>query len=172
MATVLTDGDLTLRPFEAGDLGELVRILQDPTVAEWWGDYDAVRVDEEYGEGADGDTVVYLLDVSGEVAGFIQYAEEDDPMYRHAGIDIAIREQFQGRGLGPRAIRCVARYLIDELGHHRLTIDPAAANRNAIRAYESVGFKPVGLMRKYERGRDGTWHDGLLMDLLAEEFAG
>jgi aminoglycoside 6'-N-acetyltransferase len=58
------------------------------------------------------------------------------------------------------------------LGHHRLTIDPAAANRNAIRAYESVGFKPVGLMRKYERGRDGTWHDGLLMDLLAEEFEG
>jgi aminoglycoside 6'-N-acetyltransferase len=30
-------------------------------------------------------------------------------------------------------------------------------------------------MRKYERGSDGTWHDGLLMDLLAEElipFAG
>ena len=25
-------------------------------------------------------------------------------------------------------------------------------------------------MRDYERGRDGTWHDGLLMDLLAREF--
>jgi hypothetical protein len=25
-------------------------------------------------------------------------------------------------------------------------------------------------MRKYERGRGGTWHDGLLMDLLADEF--
>jgi len=35
-----------------------------------------------------------------------------------------------------------------------------------------VGFKPVGIMRKYECGSDGTWHDGLLMDLLAEEFAG
>ncbi|HCT76415.1 MAG TPA: GNAT family N-acetyltransferase, partial [Micromonosporaceae bacterium] len=22
----------------------------------------------------------------------------------------------------------------------------------------------------YERGNDGTWHDGLLMDLLAEEL--
>jgi aminoglycoside 6'-N-acetyltransferase len=40
----------------------------------------------------------------------------------------------------------------------------------AIRAYEKAGFRPVGVMRSYERGPDGTWHDGLLMELLAEEF--
>ena len=28
----------------------------------------------------------------------------------------------------------------------------------------------VGVMRNYERGVDGTWHDGLLMDLLADEL--
>jgi aminoglycoside 6'-N-acetyltransferase len=33
-----------------------------------------------------------------------------------------------------------------------------------------VGFKSVGIMRKYERGPDGSWHDSLLMDLLADEF--
>jgi aminoglycoside 6'-N-acetyltransferase len=27
-------------------------------------------------------------------------------------------------------------------------------------------------MRRYERGPDGTWHDGLLMDLLADELTG
>jgi aminoglycoside 6'-N-acetyltransferase len=26
------------------------------------------------------------------------------------------------------------------------------------------------VMRSYERGPDGTWHDGLLMDLLATEL--
>lgn len=40
----------------------------------------------------------------------------------------------------------------------------------AIRAYEKAGFRPVGTMRKYERGSDGAWHDGLLMDMLQEEF--
>jgi aminoglycoside 6'-N-acetyltransferase len=25
-------------------------------------------------------------------------------------------------------------------------------------------------MRQYERGPDGTWHDGLLMDMLAGEL--
>jgi aminoglycoside 6'-N-acetyltransferase len=67
-------------------------------------------------------------------------------------------------------VRRVVRLLIDERGHHRVTIDPAADNAAAIRAYEKVGFKPVGIMRAYERdsGGDG-WHDGLLMDLLAGE---
>lgn len=34
----------------------------------------------------------------------------------------------------------------------------------------TVGFRPVGVMRRYERGADGDWHDGLLMDLLADEL--
>lgn len=29
----------------------------------------------------------------------------------------------------------------------------------------------MGIMRRYERGADGRWHDALLMDLLAEELA-
>jgi aminoglycoside 6'-N-acetyltransferase len=62
------------------------------------------------------------------------------------------------------------RYLLEERGHHRLTIDPAVANERAVRAYERVGFRPVGVMRQYSRSPDGTWHDGLLMDLLASEF--
>ena len=51
-------------------------------------------------------------------------------------------------------------------------IDPAADNAAAIRCYEKVGFRPVGIMRAYERGADGTLHDGLLMDLLADDIAG
>ena len=63
-----------------------------------------------------------------------------------------------------------SRHLFEERGHHRLTIDPAADNTTAIRAYERVGFRAVGIMRRYERGPDGVWRDGLLMDMLQEEF--
>ena len=49
-------------------------------------------------------------------------------------------------------------------------IDPAADNSAAIRSYAKVGFRPVGVMRRYELGLDGSWHDGLLMDLLANEL--
>jgi aminoglycoside 6'-N-acetyltransferase len=164
----LRSGSLTLRRLTAADLAPLLAVLQEPTVARWWGHYDLARVEQEFPE--DDDTVVLMIHVEGEVAGFIQYSEEDDPDYRHASIDIALKGEFQGRGLGPDAIRTLAAHLFDARGHHRLTIDPAAANTNAVRAYESVGFRPVGVMRQYERGPDGTWHDGLLMDLLRDEL--
>ena len=54
--------------------------------------------------------------------------------------------------------------------HHRLVIDPATDDVAAIRCYTKVGFRPVGVMRQYERGPDGTGHDGLLMEMLAEEL--
>ena len=77
-----------------------------------------------------------------------------------------------GRGIGEDAVRTLAVHLVDDVGHHRLVIDPAADNEAAIRCYAKVGFRPVGVMRRYEQGPDGTWHDGLLMDLLAEEVTG
>ena len=104
------------------------------------------------------------------VIGSIQFSEVDEPDYRSAGIDLFLATDAQGHGYGTDAVRTVARYLIQVRGHHRLTIDPAAANERAIHVYGKVGFRPVGVMRSYERGSDGTWHDGLLMDLLADEL--
>ena len=100
------------------------------------------------------------------------FSEELDPDYRHASLDIALATRAHSQGLGSEALRVAARHLFDERAHHRITIDPAADNAKAIRAYERVGFRPVGLLRSYERGADGTWHDGLLMDLLAADFDG
>ena len=77
---------------------------------------------------------------------------------------------WQDQGLGTDTVRVLARYLVHERGHHRVVIDPAADNHRAVRCYEKVGFRPVGVMRRYERGADGTWHDGLLMDLLAADL--
>lgn len=119
---------------------------------------------------ADEDTLVLVIEVDGKVAGSIQAAEESDPDYRHAGLDLFLATASQGAGLGTDAIRTLARYLFEERGHHRLTIDPSAANERAIRAYERVGFRRVGVMRRYERGPDGTFHDGLLLDLLRGEL--
>ncbi len=48
---------------------------------------------------------------------------------------------------------------------------PRPTTTPAIRCYQKVGFQPVGLRRRAERGLDGTWHDVLLMDLVAEELA-
>ena len=74
-------------------------------------------------------------------------------MYRSAGIDLFIGEAWQGRGLGREAVGLLVRHLFEGRGHHRLTIDPALANERAIRCYEAVGFRRVGVLRQHERGR-------------------
>ena len=114
----------------------------------------------------------YAVVQDGELIGLATVTEDLDPDYRHAALDLSLATSAHGHGLGGETLRVLARHLFAERGHHRLTIDPAANNARAIRAYERVGFRPVGVMRLYERGFDGTWHDGLLMDLLAADFEG
>jgi aminoglycoside 6'-N-acetyltransferase len=156
---------LVLRSLAPDDAAELVRIHTTPEVQEWW------DVPEEgFPWNDDPDTTRLVIEVEGAVAGLIEYWEETEPKYRHAGIDVFLDPALRGRGLGTEAVRRVVRHLIDDRGHHRITIDPAAANAAAIRSYEKVGFRPVGVMRGYERDVGGEgWHDGLLMELLAGE---
>jgi aminoglycoside 6'-N-acetyltransferase len=159
-----------LRPVAAADAARLAEILGEPAVAQWWGRFDLDRVREELLDPGDG-TVAFAVEADGQVIGLVQYWEEDDPDYRHAAVDIALHPAWHGRGLGADALRTLARHLFDDRGHHRITIDPAAENQRAIRSYRRVGFRPVGVMRRYERRPDGGWRDGLLMDLLPEELA-
>lgn len=119
---------------------------------------------------AEPDSTPLVIELEGRVVGWIQWEAEDEPDYRHASIDIYVDPAVHGRGVGTDALRTLARHLIVDHGHHRLEIDPAADNAPAIRCYTKVGFRPVGIMRKAERGNDGTWHDSLLMDLLADEL--
>ena len=157
---------VTLRTGEPGDEDRLLQILREPEIAHRWGPFEPSDVREQFV----GKDQAFVIELDGEIVGAIQYGEEEDPMYRHAGIDIFLTTARHRQSLGTDAIRTLARYLIDERGHHRLSIDPAADNLAAIRAYERVGFRHVGVMRSYERGPDGTWHDGLLMDMVADEL--
>jgi aminoglycoside 6'-N-acetyltransferase len=155
---------IVLRPLSEHDVPELLRIHSTPEVARWW---DAP--DERFPFEDDPDATRLTIEVDGRVAGMIQFSEELEPKYRHAAIDVFLDPAFHGRGIGTEAVWRVARHLIDERGHHRITIDPAADNIAAIRAYEKAGFRPVGVMRLSERDADGNgWHDGLLMELVEE----
>lgn len=155
---------MVLRPLTDTDVEPLLRIHRAPEVVEWW-DEPAERFPWDEPESAR-----FVIEVDGEVVGLIQYSEELEPKYRHASVDLFVDPTQRGHGYGPRALSRVVRHLIDERGHHRVTIDPAVGNAAAVRAYEKVGFQPVGVMRCAERDADGNgWHDALLMDLLAGE---
>ncbi|MGH3111715.1 MAG: GNAT family N-acetyltransferase [Gaiellaceae bacterium] len=160
--------NVALRPLGIDDVERIVEIQAEPGVARWWGppDYDDLRRKAA----GSSEEKAFAIEADGELVGLIEFVEENEPDYRHAGIDLFLAERARGSGLGSDAVRTLARYLTRERGHHRLTIDPSAENAAAITAYEKVGFRRVGVMREYERSPDGTWHDGVLLDVLAQEL--
>jgi aminoglycoside 6'-N-acetyltransferase len=164
----LRGDSVVLRPLAVDDVPRLVEIGRQPEVARWW---TSITPDEltAKAEGRDDARGLAIL-VDGAVVGMIQYGEEDDPEYRSASIDIFLSNEVHGRGLGTDAVRTLARWLVRERGHHRVTIDPAVENSAAVGAYEKVGFRAVGVMREYWTDPSGVRHDGLLMDVLASEL--
>src|SRR2546427_7967624 len=126
---VLSGKRVMLRPVRPGDEQALTRIFTDPDVARWWGDpsrsvQDALNPDDSESG--------FMIEAGDETIGFIQCSEENDPMYEHAGIDLALHSEWQGQGLGPDALPTLAKYLVTERGHHRLTSEPAPGNPHPI----------------------------------------
>ena len=164
MAVPTLQGErVTLRPIAENDLDRLVAIIHEPSVARWW-DLSVDLREDLLMDGA-----AWAIEAGGEVAGWLGFTEETERQYRHVGLDISLSSRFQGQGLGPDALRTAIRWFASKRGHHRFTIDPNAGNDSAIKAYEAVGFKPIGITRRSE-SIGGEWTDGLLMDLLIDEL--
>jgi aminoglycoside 6'-N-acetyltransferase len=146
---VLRGQRVVLVPVTAEHVPELRRILATPEVRERWRDEDA----SPQWPFDDPSPTRFAVLLDGAASGIVQYGEEDEPDYRHASIDIFLDPAVHGRGVGRDAVATLARYLVRDRAHHRLVTDPAADNDPAIRCYLAVGFRPVGVMRRYERGR-------------------
>jgi aminoglycoside 6'-N-acetyltransferase len=162
---------VSLRPMRAEELRAVVTAVAGDAVVSrvWSSDPGKLRLWLQ-----DHDSVVFVVEVAGapgERLGIVQAtSNREDPDYESANMDIALFERARGRGLGPDVLRTLARWLFGPCGFHRITIDPAAENAPAIRAYEKAGFVRIGVARLYERGDDGEWHDNVLLDLLPEDL--
>jgi aminoglycoside 6'-N-acetyltransferase len=158
---------VVVRSVSDADVPAILEVMRCPGVRAWWWDFDLDHVIEEL---LDPDICALVVEHDRDVIGYMQFSEEKSLQYHHASIDLSLHDDHQGLGYGSDAVRALARYLFTTRGLHRLTIDPALANERAIRCYERVGFRRVGVLRQYERAADGTWHDGVLMDLLAGDL--
>jgi aminoglycoside 6'-N-acetyltransferase len=146
-------------PEHAGRLREL---RMHPAVARWWD-----SPPDRWPLPDDPNDRVFALLVGGEPAGAVQYWEDPDPGSRHADVDILIGPDHQDRGLGTEAMRLIVRHLLEDRGHHRITLSTAVDNARAIHVYEKVGFRRVGVTRKSELDvGTGEWRDELLMEYV------
>jgi aminoglycoside 6'-N-acetyltransferase len=148
------------------DITPLALLGADRSVSRWFPDLSEADLRERL-EPED-DAAYFAIEEDGELVGMVQFWEEADPRFRHAAIDLFLGSRAQGRGLGTDVVRTMVRHLIEDRGHHRLTIDPELRNERAIRCYERLGFRRVGVLRRYFLAPDGTWQDGLLMELTVD----
>lgn len=156
---------LTLRPPSAHDIEPLVDILLEPEVSRWWVGYTPYRVRTEIIESGD----ALVIEIGNVAAGAIFLYPNDDPEYRHTVIHLFLGSSWYRQRYGAEALATVIRSLAT-LGHHRFTLDPNVNNEPAIRSYERLGFRRVGVLREYQLRPEGHWEDGLLMDLVLSDF--
>ncbi|HEX2057149.1 MAG TPA: GNAT family protein [Actinomycetota bacterium] len=153
---------VVLRRVTPDDVAELRRIRATPEVVRWWGELPG-----DFPEPDDPGDARFTVLVDGRVAGLVQYAEEQDPEARHADVDVFLDPELHGRGLGTDAMGTIVRHLVAERGHHRVTLSTSPDNAPALRCYEKVGFRPVGITRaSLWHDVRGEWVDELLMDYV------
>lgn len=103
----------------------------------WWGGKPKTtgEVRREYLD-RDPARQAYIVEADDEPIGYVQAWSDEPP---DGGIDIVLKPEAQGRGLGVDAVRALAFHL-RAAGRKNITIDPRAENRRAIRAFEKAGF--------------------------------
>jgi aminoglycoside 6'-N-acetyltransferase len=154
-----------IRPVTETDVPALTQVLQQPDVARFWGSYDEAKFRAEVAAAS----LAWTIEVEGQPAGYVQVWEENDPDWRWVDVDIFVAPEHQGRGIGPDAMRDALRFCFQQRGHHRATLSTSVENERAIKAYEKLGFRRVGVLRKSSR-YEGEWKDEFLMELLAEDL--
>ena len=156
---------MTLRPPVETDAGPLLGILSEPEVSKWWVGYTAERVRDEI---LDSDAAL-VMEIEGRPAGAIFLYPHDDAEYEHVVIHLFLGADWYRKRYGAESLSIVINHLV-AAGHHRFTLDPNFYNEPAIRSYERLGFRRVGVLRDYQLRPEGHWEDGLLMDLLSSDF--
>lgn len=90
------------------------------------------------------------------------------PADRAMNVRILLTAEHQGRGYGTEAMRAVVAYGLDVIHLHRISLGVYAFNPRAIRSYEKAGFRREGVLRDALYW-DSTWHDEIIMAILATD---
>ena len=165
-ALPITGPLVTLRASRADDLAPLTAILDEPEVSFWWVGYTPERVQAEF---IDDNANVRIIEVDGECAGAMYVLRGPDAEYPTTVMHLFIGTRFRGRRIGEEALALAIRAEFAD-GITRITLDPNVNNDGAIRSYERLGFRPIGVLRDYQVRPGGHLEDALFLDLTCSDF--
>jgi RimJ/RimL family protein N-acetyltransferase len=132
-------------------------------------DHDGIAAEVERSEREPRRFGRLIVEVDGARAGVMGFEERSEP-HRIARLGgLAVHPDFRGRHVADDAARLLQRYLLEDLGYHRLELACYGFNERAIRHAERVGFVREGVQRRAYL-RHGEWQDAVRFSLLQEDL--
>jgi RimJ/RimL family protein N-acetyltransferase len=165
LPTVLSDGVISLAPFELADAATLMQWDADPEVQRWFdwpvtppvddaATYAARRASAEetirqkWRSWESGEEFAFIIHAaeSGEGIGWIDVQPRG---CRRGSIAYAVLDRHRCRGAATRSVALVSRYAFDVLNWVRLEIRTNADNVASRAVAAKAGFRLEGLLRSY-----------------------
>lgn len=173
---VLTSGEMTLRAPVAGDVDARLALGAHAEILRMFGVLDPVQ---DYTRAMAQDWVdtqlqcqhAFIIEFQGQLIGALMLHSIDDHD-RRASLAISLLDPAMlGQGLGSWAISVLMHHAFGAMGLNRVTVRVIDFNDRALSAYARVGFKQEGRERQAARVGE-TYHDDIIMGLLAREWVG
>jgi RimJ/RimL family protein N-acetyltransferase len=172
----LTDGELSLRPWEPRDVPAVTAACQDPEIPRWT--VVPHRYTERHardfisGTAADLATgrelALAVVDGDDRLLGAIGLSNFDWSDLK-AEIGYWVAAEARRRGVGARATRLLAVWALTSLGLERVELLANPRNEASLRLAERAGFTREGTLRRYRR-RHGVREDLVMFSMLAEDL--
>jgi RimJ/RimL family protein N-acetyltransferase len=156
----LTDGVVTLRPWEVEDAASMRQVFLDPEMYRWTdADPDETVADFEQAirrgwtrRDAGERICLAILDSAGQIAGAIDLMMAE---FERGEIGYALGNWARGQGLATRAVHVLSDWAFASAGVLRLEL-PIPVDNHASRAVaERAGFAFEGVLRSYLWLREG-----------------
>jgi RimJ/RimL family protein N-acetyltransferase len=164
---------VALRRAEQDDVDFLLELVRHDDVAPFLGavlaaDRDAVAAEVERSLAEPHDFGRFVIEADGERVGMCGF-EQANRRSAVAHLErLAVHPDFRGRRLSDDAARELQRYLLHDLGFHRLQLEIYGFNERAQEHAERSGYVREGVKRG-AYWRHGGWADGVLYGMLAED---
>jgi RimJ/RimL family protein N-acetyltransferase len=164
---------VAIRRVRERDVDFLVELVSDADVEPFLGavsakDRQAVAAEVARSLAEPHDFGRFVIEAGGERAGAMGF-ELANRRSRIAHLErLAVLPAFRGRRIADDAARLLQGHLFRDLGYHRLQLEIYGFNERAQRHAERASFVREGL-RRSAYWRHGSWTDGVLYGLVAEE---
>ena len=147
----LSDGVVTLRLPDEGDLAAIELGIHDPDVVRWIGPSEAGAVDVlelNRKRWAEGSPTFSICEMDGLCVGHIWINVRADDR-RVGSVGYWLLPIARGRGLATRAVRLISAWAVATLGIKRLLLTTEPANSPSQRVAMRSGFRQVDVLRNH-----------------------